>query len=112
MESEVPEKRPGSDSGQVLQMLEEGAPLFRYTGPILLLNREKKIVGANPAALSLVHGIMSGSAQSVIALVTEALSESPRLLILHTRTVYNWQAGSAALSLLIALNHSERVFIQ
>lgn len=111
MESEVPEKRPGSDSGQVLQMLEEGAPLFRYTGPILLLNREKKIVGANPAALSLVHGIMSGSAQSVIALVTEALSESPRLLILHIRTVYNLQAGSATLSLLIAFNRSERVFL-
>ena len=53
MESEVPEKRPGSDSGQVLQMLEEGAPLFRYPEPILLLNRETKIVGANPAALSL-----------------------------------------------------------
>ena len=74
MQSEVPEKRPGSDSGQVLQLLEEGAPLFRYPGPILLLNREKKIVGANPAARSLVHGIMSGSALSVIALVTEALS--------------------------------------
>ena len=74
MESEIPEKRPGSDSGQVLQLLEEGAPLFHYPGPILLLNREKKIVGANLAARSLVHGIMSGSALSVIALVTEALS--------------------------------------
>lgn len=68
----------GADSGQILHLLEDGAPLFQYPGPILLLDPEKTIVGANPAAMSLVHGIMSGSALSVIALVSATLSSGGR----------------------------------
>lgn len=67
-----------ADSKHILHLLENGAPLFQYPGPILLLDREKRIVGANPAAMSLVHGIMSGSALSVIALVSATLSSGGR----------------------------------
>ena len=111
MESEVPEKRPGSDSGQVLQLLEEGAPLPLYgTDPVAESRKEN--CRCEPGGT--LFGSWDHVRQRPVGhrACREALSESPASLILHTRTVYNWQAGSATLSLLIALNRSERVFIQ
>lgn len=78
MENQDPGAFAGADLGQILHLLEDGAPLFQYPGPVLLLDREKKIIAANPAAMSLVHGIMSGSALSVIALVSATLSSGGR----------------------------------
>ena len=78
MNSEELGELAGTDSDQILLLLEDGAPLFQYPGPVLLLDREKTIIAANPAAMSLVHGIMSGSALSVIALVSATLSSGGR----------------------------------
>lgn len=67
-----------SDSTRLLQLLENGAPLFDYPGPVLLVAPDKKVIGANPAAMSLVHGIMSGTALSITALVSATLSSGGR----------------------------------
>ncbi|UUX51986.1 diguanylate cyclase [Nisaea acidiphila] len=67
-----------SDSERLMRLLEDGAPLFDYPGPVLLLDRDKKVVGANPGAMSLVHGIMSGTALSLTALVSATLSSGGR----------------------------------
>lgn len=67
-----------SDCGRILRLLENGAPLFDYPGPVLLLDAEKKVVGANPGAMSLVHGLMSGTALSITALVSATLSSGGR----------------------------------
>lgn len=78
MDSEELGAITGADSNQIVHLLEDGAPLFQYPGPVLLLDHEKAIIAANPAAMSLVHGIMSGSALSVIALVSATLSSGGR----------------------------------
>ncbi|WP_420403152.1 diguanylate cyclase domain-containing protein [Nisaea sp.] len=67
-----------TDSKRLLRLLEDGAPLFDYPGPVLLVDSEKKVVGANPAAMSLVHGILSGTALSITALVSATLSSGGR----------------------------------
>jgi diguanylate cyclase (GGDEF)-like protein/PAS domain S-box-containing protein len=66
------------DADRLLKLLENGAPLFDYPGPVILVDPEKKVVGANPAAMSLVHGIMSGTALSITALVSATLSSGGR----------------------------------
>lgn len=67
-----------ADSEHIMRLLESGAPLFEFPGPVLLVDRQKRVVGANAAAMALVHGIMTGTALSITALVSATLSGGGR----------------------------------
>ena len=50
-------------------MLNADGPYADYPGPVLLLDRDKSVVGANPGAIGIVHALLSGTAHSVTAIV-------------------------------------------
>lgn len=64
----------GPDATAVAAMLGEGRPFHGFEGPTLLLDRAGDVVVANPAALGIVHGLVSAPESRLSAFVNAVFS--------------------------------------
>jgi len=64
----------GPDATAVAAMLGEGRPFHGFEGPALLLDRAGDVVVANPAALGIVHGLVSAPESRLSAFVNAVFS--------------------------------------
>lgn len=68
----------GPDAAAVAALLDESRPLYLHPGPALLLDRDIQIIAANPAALGIARGLLTGMAPKVMALSRVALDTGDR----------------------------------
>lgn len=67
-----------NDVESILRLMGAGGPLYIFPGPIVIVGEELEIIAANPAAIRIVHGLQTGNAVSVSALISAARSGSAR----------------------------------
>ena len=67
----------GPEAKAVVALLDANGPFASYPGPVLLLDREKKVVAANPGAIGIVHALLTGTTHSVTAIVGALLETDP-----------------------------------
>ena len=66
----------GPEATAISMMLHDEGPLHGFQGPVLLLNPEQEVVAGNPAALSIIHGMIAGTQDRLTAFIGTAFSGS------------------------------------
>ncbi|MDA0341728.1 MAG: diguanylate cyclase, partial [Proteobacteria bacterium] len=66
----------GVDASAIKALLEDGQPLHRHPGPVLLIDRDRNVLAANVAGLAIAHGLTTATTPRVAALIEAAFADA------------------------------------